>query len=507
MNIEPCSPTFHVATQQSQSYSRNDTVLPSGLMPKARITRRPGAIQPCTPCFRPQKVGTKQKGTQPTVPKAIQQTRPLPWAPVAWKHSVPVPKASYSHSSAGITEVDGQDGSQWWIARSLTLPAERRNGWVISWIIETHFNEEVVVKACEKAPCNQRMEATGMGTLVQKSWRPREARRGIAKAEASRATLLDELSQRLKIDAIAGSWKSHCSGVKCYAAFCDGVGHVPHFPCTEEIMERFTSIFSNAATLEQYVGHVKWVHRFLRMSTDWYTPSLKQCMRGVKKSRPTTPNRPALRGAQVRAMVRIARKQQDLQVAAILAVSRHFLLRVPSEALPMEWHGQHSKLELSATSCTLTLAKRKNRNTPTSLTRTCCCSDSGRSLCSVHWLLEIRRVSDGGTGVFSLNKSHLVRMVKELAALAGIDGAQQLGTHSLRRGMAQDILDMGGSLPTLLNAGGWASSAYLKYLRTSQTEDLAVAQAIMYLSDSEDEGRSILLASTAQSSDHLHVAA
>ena len=55
--------------------------------------------------------------------------------------------------------------------------------------------------------------------------------------------------------------------------------------------------------------------------------------------------------------------------------------------------------------------------------------------------------------------------------------------------MAQDILDMGGSLPALLNAGDWASSAYLKCLRTSQTEDLAVAQAVMCLSDSDDDAQ------------------
>ena len=53
--------------------------------------------------------------------------------------------------------------------------------------------------------------------------------------------------------------------------------------------------------------------------------------------------------------------------------------------------------------------------------------------------------------------------------------------------MAQDILDMGGSLAALLNAGDWASSAYLKYLRTSQTEDLAVARAAVFLSESEDD--------------------
>ena len=92
-----------------------------------------------------------------------------------------------------------------------------------------------------------------------------------------------------------------------------------------------------------------------------------------------------------------------------------------------------------------------------------------------------------GARVFTLTKGHLGRRVKELAHLAGIEGAQLYGTHALRRVMAQDILDMGGSLPALLNAGDWASSAYLKYLRTSQTEDLAVAQAVMCLSDSDDD--------------------
>ena len=137
--------------------------------------------------------------------------------------------------------------------------------------------------------------------------------------------------------------------------------------------------------------------------------------------------------------------------------------------------------------CTLTLTKRKNRNTPTSLTRTCCCADTGRSLCSVHWLIELRRTSDGGAKVFNLTKGCIWEKSQRTCSHGRNRGGAAFGTHSLLRGMAQDIMDMGGSLPTLLNAGDWASSAYLKYLRTSQTEDLAVAQAIMCLSESEDD--------------------
>ena len=53
--------------------------------------------------------------------------------------------------------------------------------------------------------------------------------------------------------------------------------------------------------------------------------------------------------------------------------------------------------------------------------------------------------------------------------------------------MAQDIIDAGGSLATLLRAGEWRSSAFLKYLRDCQPEEAAISQVVINLSDSEDE--------------------
>ena len=86
-----------------------------------------------------------------------------------------------------------------------------------------------------------------------------------------------------------------------------------------------------------------------------------------------------------------------------------------------------------------------------------------------------------------LNKDHLARRMKQLVAKIGVQDSERYGTHAVRRGMAQDILDMGGQLPALLKAGDWRSSAYLRYLRVSQTDDVAVAQAAMFLSDSDEE--------------------
>ena len=77
--------------------------------------------------------------------------------------------------------------------------------------------------------------------------------------------------------------------------------------------------------------------------------------------------------------------------------------------------------------------------------------------------------------------------MRRCALSAGVQHLALRGSHAFRRGMAQDIIDGGGSLATLLRAGEWRSSAFLKYLRDCQPEEAAVAQVVINLSDSEDE--------------------
>ena len=77
--------------------------------------------------------------------------------------------------------------------------------------------------------------------------------------------------------------------------------------------------------------------------------------------------------------------------------------------------------------------------------------------------------------------------IREFAAAAKFPQAAQVGTHSFRRGLAQDIVDKGVSLATLLNAGGWTSTAFQVYLREEQIEDTVVGQFLVDMSESEDE--------------------
>ena len=125
-----------------------------------------------------------------------------------------------------------------------------------------------------------------------------------------------------------------------------------------------------------------------------------------------------------------------------------------------------------------------NAKGPDTLARECCCRATGPRLCSVHWLMRLQASSSTAT-VFNVGRAYFAKYIKELAAKAGVEHAGRTGTHLLRRGMAQDLMDSTGSLAEVLRAGGWSSSAYLRYLRSTQMEDAAVAQIVLALSDSE----------------------
>ena len=106
----------------------------------------------------------------------------------------------------------------------------------------------------------------------------------------------------------------------------------------------------------------------------------------------------------------------------------------------------------------------------------------------MHWL---KRLKDGrglSNRVFSLTANRFLEKVRRYAQVNEISECHRIGTHAFRRGMAQDIVSAGGSLALLLKAGDWHSKAFFTYLRQSQPEDEAVAQMVINVSDSEEEG-------------------
>ena len=91
------------------------------------------------------------------------------------------------------------------------------------------------------------------------------------------------------------------------------------------------------------------------------------------------------------------------------------------------------------------------------------------------------------SALFTMGIREFTMKLRARAASGGLPRASAYTSHSLRRGMAQDVLDAGGSLAVLLHADDWLSSAYKAYLRVQQPEEVALSKAVIYLSDSDDD--------------------
>ena len=381
-----------------------------------------------------------------------------------------------------------ETGFTWWLSRVQTLPNDRCNGWVVSRMLEEFAYEDAIASSCNLVEFKDRMTNAGLAPLMDASVPPRKRCAALKDSQGPVEGLLDEQAHRLMIKAIARSIPSYVSGLRCWAAFCDGNGLARHFPASETLVLRYTSMFASYATFNQYLKHLRWAHRFLRLPTSWDSASLKQTLNGMRKAGSKPKQRLALLSKQVSSIVRLAEKSDDNETAAMAAVSRIFLLRVPSEIVPLQWDGEHSRVILTEKSATITLMRRKNLSRPSALERACCCETSGRRLCGVHWLHYMHRHRrHDNPNVFSLSAAVFLQRVRRLASTVDIDNAGLLGTHAFRRGMAQDIVSAGGSLATLLRAGGWHSKAFLSYLRDTQAQDEAVAQIVIDASDSEGE--------------------
>ena len=99
-------------------------------------------------------------------------------------------------------------------------------------------------------------------------------------------------------------------------------------------------------------------------------------------------------------------------------------------------------------------------------------------------MVEQARFS-GRTRVFTKSVDAFRQTLRCDATALELPHVERLSTHALRRGMARDIVDAGGSLVTLLRAGEWRSGAFAAYLREHRTEEAAVSQLVIDHSDSE----------------------
>jgi hypothetical protein len=375
-----------------------------------------------------------------------------------------------------------------WLEKMLTLVPEERTAYVLAWIVEC-ISEQLLAE--DRSRHVVRWPGLGLSNLNVHAG-PRKAITAIRGALDKQHVSKEELQKNMEIEAsvamiasVARSAKSYASGLRCWGAFCDMAGIRNHFPAEQQDVLAFQCIFRNVATYTQYLNHLRFAHRLLRMLTPWYDPIVKQVERGARKLQPMVTERPALLAPQVRAVIQAAKNRNDVEMATIYAVARLFLLRVPSEGLPLQRNGPHSHIEVEDSEAYVTLHRRKNSNKPALIHRSCVCRNEGVSLCAVCSLQAWMERNPSDNNIFNISTHTFLKYFRRDLAEAGIANPERYGSHAFRRGMARDIILAGGTLGTLLAAGQWSSGAYKAYLQSQAVDEHAVAKLLIDHSDDE----------------------
>jgi len=259
-------------------------------------------------------------------------------------------------------------------------------------------------------------------------------------------------------------------------------------------------LLRNGDSAEKYVTAVKWFCDWQRYPVEpWFTRSFQQRLRGLKaegkRVAPPARARPLPREV-VRRLVRQARSLSQFDFSLVCVLASAFLLRVPSEALPLSFDApqEHSSLAIRQESdrqvLVLSLRRRKNVPAGTVLKRACSCTAARDLLCPVHALSEWHaRTGRAWSGrLFRYPPTSFRRDLQRAVRDLGLENPESFSSHSFRRGTAQDMSLVGSSLAEILEAGQWRSSAFMKYLCKADLEQAAVLDVFLAGSDSESEG-------------------
>ena len=185
----------------------------------------------------------------------------------------------------------------------------------------------------------------------------------------------------------------------------------------------------------------------------------------------------------------------DMQFALLFLVCYVFLLRMPTEALPMV-AGDGSGQEVTQSvvwvdpakgEIVLKLMCRKNRRGGSRLVRTCWCKECPRT-CPVHVLGPIiQKLWPGEALLGGITAQVAVSKLRFMLAAIGVEKSECYRSHDIRRGHALDLQCAGAPLWKILEAGEWSSPAFMKYLDMHQLDRELVVQAHCGESDSDDE--------------------
>ena len=308
-----------------------------------------------------------------------------------------------------------------------------------------------------------------------------------------------------RVSAILGScpksWASVTSGVRCWANFALSVlGAEPDAvaPPTADGLAMWSTCFRCAATYANYLSHLRLACALVRAPVDAFDhPAIKRAKQAIV-ARATWQPRPRMfirEGLLIRVMRDLSGRPQRRQLSMLFLCAYVFLLRLPSEALPIvvcstapEAEEDRRKCVISAgeTSVSLKLAWRKNRRGPSTLSRSCWCKRC-RATRPVHVLGSfLASVPENASPFAQFRPPQVLAVIRDTLLRLGVPDAQRYRTHDFRRGHAQDLAARGARLAEILRAGDWKSASFLQYLDREELEGGAINEAHAVESSSDD---------------------
>ena len=138
--------------------------------------------------------------------------------------------------------------------------------------------------------------------------------------------------------------------------------------------------------------------------------------------------------------MRVSWKQYETKFYGVLFVLSYvYLLRLPSEALPLRVRTGPCNISLEGNEVVITLQRRKNKPGGSRLARGCRCQAS-RLTCPVHTVWPLVRDLPDGALIFQGITAAIARSkLREFLHALGVQNWDKFWTHDLRRGHAKDM--------------------------------------------------------------------
>ena len=311
---------------------------------------------------------------------------------------------------------------------------------------------------------------------------------------AERKSWLEHARVQAVLDSCPHSHKSILSGLRCWNAFAQHILNKRQavFPPTVDEILAWSTLFRCGATFANYVNYLRTGCALIGVSAAACAdPSIKRAKVAIEKRRQfVRRERRFIQQRSVTQLIRATVENDEDPFGMAILTTYVFLLRMPSECLPIEVHsggrpdGCAAAITINDSEIILDLKRRKNRPGGSRLIRRCWCHDC-KETCPLHVLGKYMRSLGDGSRPFALyTPGRALQLLRSYLAIIGVSEAQSYRTHDLRRGHARDLQVRGASLMEILRAGEWRSPAFLNYLDLEELERDAVVEA--HLGESSD---------------------